>query len=172
MPAFQLPGFPGAQPFEGLVGGLMVGLAAAIMLLGLGRTAGVSGMFARATMIGTGSPPWPLTALFAAGLMLGALGFRAVLRPIEANFPSGYGWLVAGGLSVGLGTRLGAGCTSGHGLCGMSRLSPRSLVATATFMVAGIATVAFVNALDGGDLDGKRRGARAVAGMIRWWLTG
>ncbi len=68
-------------------------------------------------------------------------------EPIEAVFPPHWGWLVAGGLFVGYGTRLGSGCTSGHGVCGMSRLSPRSLVATGVFMASGIATVALVNAL-------------------------
>ena len=84
--------------------------------------------------------------LFVAGLVLGAILFGAV-EPIEAVFPPHWGWLVAGGLFVGYGTRLGSGCTSGHGVCGMSRLSPRSLVATGVFMASGIATVALVNAL-------------------------
>ncbi|MXO63989.1 YeeE/YedE family protein [Qipengyuania oceanensis] len=147
---FALPGFPEAQPVEGFLGGLLIGLAAAIMLLGLGRIAGVSGMFARASGIERGSPPWPIAALFVAGLVVGALAFSATIGPVEASFPPGFGWLIAGGLLVGFGTRLGSGCTSGHGVCGMSRLSPRSLVATGTFIVSGIATVALVNALGGG----------------------
>ena len=145
----MLPGFPDAQPLEGLLGGLMIGVAAAIMLLGLGRIAGVSGMFARATAIESGSPPWPIGAMFVVGLILGAVGFAVVSDPIEADFPPEYGWLVAGGLLVGFGTRMGSGCTSGHGVCGMSRLSRRSLIATASFMAAGIATVAVVNAHGG-----------------------
>lgn len=144
-----LPGFPDAQPLEGLLGGLLIGLAAAIMLLGLGRIAGVSGMFSRATAIEGGSPPWPIAALFTIGLVVGAIVYRIAVGPVEATFPPGFGWLIAGGLLVGFGTRLGSGCTSGHGVCGMSRLSPRSLVATASFIVAGIATVAIVNALGG-----------------------
>ena len=144
-----LPGFPDAAPVEGFLGGLLIGLAAAIMLLGLGRIAGVSGMFARATAIEGGNPPWPTAALFIGGLVLGAVVFALVAGPVEASFPPGYGWLVAGGLLVGFGTRLGSGCTSGHGVCGMSRLSPRALVATGTFIAAGIATVAMVNALGG-----------------------
>ena len=124
------PGFPDAAPLDGFLGGLMIGLAAAIMLLGLGRIAGVSGLASRAM----------------AGLVLGAILFGAA-EPIEAVFPPHWGWLVAGGLFVGYGTRLGSGCTSGHGVCGMSRLSPRSLVATGVFMASGIATVALVNAL-------------------------
>lgn len=145
-----LPGFPDAQPLAGLLGGLLIGLSAAIMLLGLGRIAGVSGMFARATTIEDGSPPWPIAALFVGGLVLGAIAYRLALGPVEATYPPGWGWLVAGGLLVGFGTRLGSGCTSGHGVCGMSRLSPRSLVATATFILSGIATVAIVNAIGGG----------------------
>ena len=144
-----LPGFPEAQPLEGLLGGLLIGLAAAIMLLGLGRIAGVSGMFARAATIEGDSPPWPIAALFVVGLVFGAVIFASVSGPIEAEFPPTYGWLVAGGLLVGFGTRMGSGCTSGHGVCGMSRLSKRSLVATGSFMVAGIATVAAINAFDG-----------------------
>lgn len=141
-----LPGFPDAAPLEGLLGGLMIGLAAAIMLLGLGRIAGVSGMASRAILLQRGGAPWPVAALFVAGLVLGAVLFGTV-EPIEASFPPHWGWLVAGGLFVGYGTRLGSGCTSGHGVCGMSRLSPRSLVATGVFIAAGIATVALVNAL-------------------------
>mgnify|MGYP001440355979 CR=1 FL=1 len=146
----MLPGFPDAQPLEGLLGGLMIGLASAIMLLGAGRIAGVSGMLARATGIESKGAPWPIAALFVVGLILGALAFAGIAGPVEATFPPGYGWLIAGGLLVGFGTRLGSGCTSGHGVCGMSRLSPRSLVATGTFIVAGVVTVAIVNALGGG----------------------
>ena len=148
-PLLTLPGFPAAQPLEGLIGGVMIGAAAAIMLLALGRIAGVSSLFARAVAIEGGSPPWPIAALFTLGLILGAVVYAAIAGPVEARFPPGYGWLMAGGLLVGFGTRMGSGCTSGHGVCGMSRLSKRSLVATATFMVAGIVTVAVVNALGG-----------------------
>ncbi len=145
----NLPGFPEAAPLDGLLGGLMIGVAAALMLLGAGRIAGVSGMASRAIMIERGGTPWPIAALFVGGLVLGALLFGAA-EPIEAVFPSHWAWLVAGGLLVGFGTRLGSGCTSGHGVCGMSRLSPRSLIATASFMASGIATVAIVNALGAG----------------------
>ena len=146
----MLPGFPDAAPLDGFLGGLLIGLAAAIMLLGLGRIAGVSGMFARATSIEGSGAPWPVAILFIAGLVVGGLAFAVFVEPVEAVYPPGFGWLVVGGLLVGFGTRLGSGCTSGHGVCGMSRLSPRSLVATASFIVAGIATVAIVNALGGG----------------------
>ena len=140
-----LPGFPDAQPVEGLIGGIMIGLAAAIMLIGTGRIAGVSGMASRAMLINRSGTPWPIAALFVGGLILGALIFAAVAGPVAAQYPPGFGWLIAGGLFVGFGTRLGSGCTSGHGVCGMSRLSPRSLLATATFIATGILTVAAVN---------------------------
>lgn len=144
-----LPGFPEAAPLEGFLGGLLIGVAALIMLLGAGRIAGVSGMLARATLLNRFGTPWTVAALFVGGLILGAIAFAQVAGPVEADFPPGWGWLVAGGLTVGIGTRLGSGCTSGPGVCGMSRLSRRSIIATLTFMAAGIATVAIVNAYGG-----------------------
>ncbi|MGYP000666279932 len=145
-----LPGFPDAQPVEGLVGGLMIGASAAIMLLALGRIAGVSGLFARAIRIEASATPWAIAALFVAGLVIGGALFAGIAGPIKAHYPPGFGWLIAGGLMVGFGTRLGSGCTSGHGVCGMSRLSPRSLAAVATFIASGMVTVAIVNAMGGG----------------------
>ena len=145
-----IPGFPQAQPLEGFVGGLLIGLAAAIMLVGLGRIAGVSGLFARAAGIEGNGAPRTTALLFTAGLIVGGFAFAATSGPIAAEFPPSTGWLVAGGLLVGIGTRMGSGCTSGHGVCGMSRLSRRSVVATVTFIVSGMATVAVVNALGGG----------------------
>jgi uncharacterized membrane protein YedE/YeeE len=135
------------MPIRGLIGGLMIGMASAIMLLGLGRIAGVSGLAARATGITVDGAPRPLSIAFIVGLPLGALLVALILGPVEARFEQGVVTLVIGGLLVGFGTRLGSGCTSGHGVCGMSRLSARSLVATATFMLTGFATVAAVNAM-------------------------
>jgi uncharacterized membrane protein YedE/YeeE len=125
----------------------MIGMASAIMLLGLGRIAGVSGLAARATGITVDGAPRPLSIAFVVGLPLGALLVALILGPVEARFEQGVVTLVIGGLLVGFGTRLGSGCTSGHGVCGMSRLSARSLVATATFMLTGFATVAAMNAM-------------------------
>lgn len=139
--------FANAMPVQGLIGGLMIGTASAIMLLGLGRIAGVSGLAARATGITVDGAPRPLAIAFVVGLPLGALLVALILGPVEARFEQGLAALVIGGLVVGFGTRLGSGCTSGHGVCGMSRLSARSLVATATFMVTGFATVAVMNAM-------------------------
>ncbi|MCI3181695.1 hypothetical protein C5708_15720 [Caulobacter sp. CCUG 60055] len=139
--------FANAMPVQGLIGGLMIGTASAIMLLGLGRIAGVSGLAARATGITVDGAPRPLAIAFVVGLPLGALLVALILGPVEERFEQGLAALVIGGLVVGFGTRLGSGCTSGHGVCGMSRLSARSLVATATFMVMGFATVAVMNAM-------------------------
>jgi len=144
-----LPYFPDAQPLEGLIGGIMIGVAAAIMLIGLGRIAGVSGLTARAVGLSEAGPPKMVAALFVAGLVLGALAFDVTRGPIHASFPPSIGWLIAGGLITGFGTRLGSGCTSGHGVCGMSRLSRRSIAAVITFIGSGMATVALVNFVGG-----------------------
>jgi hypothetical protein len=141
-----LPGFPDAAPLAGLAGGVLIGLAAAMMLLGAGRIAGVSGIAARAFALTESSLPRAGAWAFVIGLPLGAL---LVISLIAAPVPSFAAplTLAIAGLIVGVGTRLGSGCTSGHGVCGMSRLSQRSLVATATFMMTGFATVAAMNAL-------------------------
>lgn len=133
--------FPHAQPVEGLIGGLMIGVAAAIMLIGLGRIAGVSGLAARATGIADSGAPRTIALAFIIGLPAGALIVSLLSGGIQARFPP-FGVLVIAGLIVGFGTRLGSGCTSGHGVCGVSRLSPRSLLATGLFMASGFATVA------------------------------
>ena len=144
--AFSLPGFPDAAPLAGLGGGVLIGLAAAVMLLGAGRIAGVSGIAARAFAIGEGSMPRSAAFAFLIGLPLGALIVTLATGAAAPQFASP-AMLAAAGLIVGVGTRLGSGCTSGHGVCGMSRLSQRSLVATATFMATGFATVAAMNAM-------------------------
>lgn len=138
-----------AMPVQGLIGGLMIGVAAAIMLLGAGRIAGVSGMAARAIGLGGGAPR-TLALAFIIGLPLGAALVSWLAGPILSRFPMSMATLAVAGLIVGIGTRRGSGCTSGHGVCGMSRLSKRSIVATFTFMATGFATVAIVNAVGGG----------------------
>ena len=140
--------FANAQPLHGLVGGVMIGLAAALMLLGAGRIAGVSGITARATGLADNGMSRSSAWMFLLGLPLGALLVAAIMKQAQADFAS---WpvLVIAGLLVGVGTRLGSGCTSGHGVCGLSRLSQRSMIATATFMAAGIATVVITNLLGG-----------------------
>jgi uncharacterized membrane protein YedE/YeeE len=140
--------FANAQPVHGLVGGVLIGLAAALMLLGAGRIAGVSGITARATGLTESGMSKSSAWAFLVGLPVGALLISLLLELPRAEFGS---WpvLIIGGLAVGIGTRMGSGCTSGHGVCGVSRLSHRSLIATATFMAAGIATVALMNAMGG-----------------------
>ena len=140
----MIPGFPNAMPVEGFIGGLLIGLAAAIMLLGLGRIAGVSGLAARATGIADTGAPRGIALAFVIGLPLGAFLIATLAGGVTAKFPVSIWPLIIGGLLVGFGTRLGSGCTSGHGVCGMSRLSPRSLVATALFMASGFVTVALL----------------------------
>ena len=126
-------------PWTSLAGGLLIGFAAALFVLLNGRIAGISGVLGGLLMPRAGDIAWRL--LFVAGLLLAptVYGLVAVLpvATIEAGMPT----LVVAGVLVGLGTRFGAGCTSGHGVCGISRLSPRSIVATLSFMAAGFATV-------------------------------
>jgi len=123
-----------------LAGGMLIGLAAAVLLLVNGRIAGVSGI--SAGLMGTPDRDTLWRALFLAGLLLGVLLFTAVVGHaptvrIDASWPL----LIAGGLLVGFGTRLGSGCTSGHGVCGLGRLSRRSFAAVATFILFAVATV-------------------------------
>lgn len=138
--------FANAQPVQGLAGGVLIGLAAALMLLGSGRIAGVSGVAARASRIARGDMSMSSAWAFLIGLPLGAFAVSLLVGRPQAEFGS---WpaMVLAGLLVGFGTRMGSGCTSGHGVCGVSRLSQRSIVATVTFMAAGIATVALINAI-------------------------
>ena len=130
--------FPEAMPLQGFIGGLLIGLAAAVFLLGSGRIAGISGLFARSTL---GARFDAEALLFTLALIAGAALVAVFGGGVAQTFPAHWGYLVIGGLVVGFGTRLGSGCTSGHGVCGMSRLSKRSITATLTFMALGMATV-------------------------------
>lgn len=134
--------FPYAMPLAGLAGGALVGLAAAIMLLGLGRIAGVSGLAARAVGLADRGPSRAVAIAFVVGLPLGASIIAWLTGSVVVHFPDKLAPLLAGGVLVGFGTRLGSGCTSGHGICGLSRLSLRSIVATVLCMASGFATVA------------------------------
>jgi uncharacterized membrane protein YedE/YeeE len=129
------------SPFYPIAGGLLIGLAAALLLVLSGRIAGVSGMVAAAARIADKGPPWPQAAAFVLGLPLGAWLMAAFGRTPAIEVTSSIPILVGAGLLVGFGTRLGNGCTSGHGVCGLARLSPRSILATMTFMAVGFATV-------------------------------
>jgi len=142
----MLSAFPHAMPVAGLIGGLMIGIAAALMLLGLGRIAGVSGLAARATGIADSGAPRAIAVAFVIGLPVGAFILSSITGGVVTRFPPSVLPLLIGGLLVGYGTRLGSGCTSGHGVCGMSRLSPRSLIATAIFMASGFLTVGLMRA--------------------------
>jgi len=121
-----------------LGGGLLIGLSAGLYLLFNGRVTGISGMASVALGLARASSRL-LPTLFLAGLLIGTLIATEWLRRPSIQVTSALPLLIVGGLLVGYGTRLGAGCTSGHGVCGLARLSPRSLAATGTFMVmAGI----------------------------------
>ena len=130
-----------------LAGGVTIGLAAAALLLLSGRTLGVSGIFYGA-MTGLG-PEFRWRATFLLGLLAAPTVLMIFVTPTSPHFDMPMAQVVLGGLLVGLGARLGSGCTSGHGICGLSRLSPRSLVATPIFMFAGFLTVYVVRHLAG-----------------------
>jgi uncharacterized protein len=127
-------------PVSALVGGMLIGLASAGLWWLLGRIAGVSNILGSAVFARGEDNRWRWA--FLAGLLVSGIG--AVLwlpESVQFQLDAGYGQVLLAGLLVGFGTQLGSGCTSGHGVCGISRLSPRSLAATALFMAAGIATV-------------------------------
>lgn len=123
---------------------MLIGAAAALMLLALGRIAGVSGLAAATLRIAPAKGGWAEAAVFVVALPIGAAAAAAWVRTPDVAVTSSVPLLVAAGLLVGFGTRLGNGCTSGHGVCGMARLSIRSMAATATFMATGFATVFLV----------------------------
>lgn len=126
------------HPFlAALIGGLLIGLASALLLVGLGRIAGISGILGSALRFDGGAWRW----LFLIGLPLGASVVARWMVPVELTITPSSTLLVAGGLLVGFGTRLGNGCTSGHGVCGVSRGSKRSITATAVFMIVAAGTV-------------------------------
>jgi uncharacterized membrane protein YedE/YeeE len=127
-------------PISGLIGGLLIGLAAALLLLLNGRISGISGIVGGLLAPKGSDAGWRV--VFIAGLLLGALAYTlatggAMLVSMQASMPV----LVVAGLLVGFGTRLGSGCTSGHGLCGIARLSRRSIVATSVFFGVAMLTV-------------------------------
>lgn len=126
-------------PWSSLAGGLLIGLAAAMFVLLNGRVAGISGILGGLLRPQRSDAGWRIA--FIAGLVAAPLIWQAfaVLPPLRID--ASYAMLAVAGLVVGLSTRYGAGCTSGHGVCGLSRLSPRSLVATLAFMTSGFATV-------------------------------
>ena len=135
-------------PTLSLIGGLVIGVAAAVLMLFNGRIAGISGILGGLLSLPRKDTLWRLT--FLAG-MIGAPLMAALLgTPAVADIQAGWGAILAAGFLVGLGTRYASGCTSGHGVCGLSRGSVRSLVATLTFMAAGFLTVFVQRHLIGG----------------------
>ncbi len=127
-------------PFSALIGGTFIGLSAVIMLAGNGRIAGISGILGGALSSRGEERRWRV--LFLAGLLLATLLYQFISSsPITIETQASPGFLVVAGLLVGFGTRLGSGCTSGHGICGIARFSKRSFAATATFMLFGFITV-------------------------------
>lgn len=127
-------------PWASLAGGLMLGLASALFILLNGRILGISGIVGGLLRPRTGDTTWRMA--FVAGLLVAPVLYWLLTgATVPATIDAGWGTVVLAGLLVGVGTRYGAGCTSGHGVCGLSRLSPRSLVATLAFMAAGFVTV-------------------------------
>jgi len=126
-------------PWSSLAGGIVIGAAAAMFVLLNGRIAGVSGIIGGLLRPRGGGFGWRLA--FVAGLVVAPGAYALAARLPTPTIDAGYPLLMLAGLIVGLGTSYGSGCTSGHGVCGISLLSPRSLIATAAFMATGFATV-------------------------------
>lgn len=126
-------------PWQALFGGLLIGTAAAMLLLTNGRIAGISGILGGLFNRRRGDTGWRLS--FVVGLLMSPFLYRAVGESPAIVVAAPTPLLIAAGLLVGIGTRLGSGCTSGHGVCGVSRGSPRSIAATVVFMAMGVATV-------------------------------
>jgi uncharacterized membrane protein YedE/YeeE len=129
-------------PWSALIGGAVIGIAAATLALFNGRVAGISGIIG--ALLRPSFPDATWRVAFVAGLVLAPVAY-ALFRALPAvTIDAGYPMLILAGLLVGVGTRYASGCTSGHGVCGLSRVSPRSIVATLTFMAAGFVTVYLV----------------------------
>ncbi|WP_374310907.1 YeeE/YedE family protein [Dongia sp.] len=136
------------NPLAALAGGALIGLASLLLLLMLGRIAGISGILGGLLRRPDTDTPWRLAFLI--GLPLGALAAAQLLGGFIPRLVTDTPGLIVAGLLVGYGTRLGAGCTSGHGICGLARLSPRSLAAVVIFMASAMATVFVTRHLIGG----------------------
>lgn len=135
---------------SGLMGGLLIGLACAVLMLANGKIAGISGILGG--LLRGMSPGWAWRGAFILGLLLAPSVYVMVSERPPVNIDTGWPLLLLSGLLVGFGTRLGSGCTSGHSICGLARNSRRSWVATLTFMLAGVATVYVVRHLLGSGL--------------------
>lgn len=136
-------------PVSATIGGVLIGLSAVLLMAMNGRIAGISGVFSGAAFAAPGDRSWRL--YFVLGLVAAPLLHALVSGGWpELEITPNWALIVVGGLLVGFGTRLGSGCTSGHGICGLSRLSGRSLAAVGLFMAAGMATVALMRVAAGG----------------------
>jgi uncharacterized protein len=135
-------------PLSAAIGGALIGLASALLMLTLGRIAGIAGIFGEA-LLGGSDRGWRVA--FIAGLIVAPLlAMLAGANVPSPQMPSSWAVIVAAGLLVGIGTRIGGGCTSGHGICGIARISPRSITATMIFMVTAMVVVFFTRHLIGG----------------------
>ena len=126
-------------PWSALAGGMLIGIAAAIFVLFNGRIAGISGIVGGLLRLPKGDSGWRIA--FVLGLLGAPLLYMLAFSTPAPQIEAGYGGLIIAGLLVGIGARYGSGCTSGHGVCGLSRFSPRSAAATLAFMGAGFVTV-------------------------------
>jgi uncharacterized membrane protein YedE/YeeE len=126
-------------PWSALAGGILIGLAAALFILLNGRIAGISGIIGGLLPPNKGDIGWRFA--FIGGLILAPVVYGIFYALPAVQIDAGTGILIVAGLLVGVGTRYGSGCTSGHGVCGISRMSPRSIAATIIFMAAGFITV-------------------------------
>lgn len=126
-------------PLQSLIGGLLIGCSTLVMIRWLGKIAGISGIVGQLWSAGTGDRAWRFA--FVTGLLVSPLLYQLVWPLPAMQLQASPRWLVVAGVLVGVGSRLGSGCTSGHGVCGLSRLSLRSLVATLTFMATAMLTV-------------------------------
>lgn len=138
----------GFSPYSALLGGALIGLSAALLWIANGRIAGISGIVGGVLAPARGDVAWRAT--FLAGLFAAPLLYRAAGGALpDLTTPPPLIVVIAAGLLVGFGTRLGSGCTSGHGVCGIARLSPRSLAATGVFLIAAAVTVYVVRHIVG-----------------------
>ena len=126
-------------PWSAAIGGVVIGLAAALLVLVNGRVAGISGIVGGVLKPRDGDISWRVA--FVAGLLLAPVAYAVIAAYPYATIDASYPVLIVAGVLVGIGTRFAGGCTSGHGVCGLSRLSPRSLAATLSFMAAAFLTV-------------------------------
>ena len=136
-------------PVSAAIGGALIGLSAVLLLMSTGRIAGISGIFSGLLIWRSEGKGWRiafLAGLILAPILAGLIGFGMA----QPELPSNWAVIAVAGLLVGFGTRLGGGCTSGHGICGIARLSPRSIAATIVFMLMAIVTVAITRHVVGG----------------------